>query len=272
MVSVSGETMSQMAEYRNLRVSVVIPAYNEARNLPFVLPQIPNWVHEIILVDGHSIDDTIEVAQRLVPEIKIIRQTGKGKGNAIRCGLMASTGDIIVMMDADGSSDPQEMSRFIEVLRAGADFAKGSRFIDDGGSIDITALRKFGNRVLSWIVNLLFLVRFTDLCYGYNAFRKGCFESFAVDCEGFEVETLITLRVYKANLKIVEVPSYEHSRIYGTSHLHTFEDGWRVLKTILREWANGRSVIRTVRMDRSYQREGVAEDDLALTEQFGATQ
>jgi glycosyltransferase involved in cell wall biosynthesis len=254
------------------RISVIIPAQNEAKNLPYVLPLIPSWVHEVILVGGHSTDNTVEVAQRLMSEIKIIRQTGKGKGNALRCGLAASTSDIIVMMDADGSSDPREIPRFVEVLLAGAYFAKGSRFIDDGGSGDLTPLRKLGNRVLKSIVNYLFRVRFTDLCYGYNAFWKGCFDFFEIDCEGFEVETLMSLRVCKANLEVVEVPSYEHQRIHGTSNLHTFRDGWRVLKMIVKEWTNGRSVIRKVRMHRPNQQENIALDGLATTEQIGAMQ
>ena len=264
--------VTEETQFRGLRISVVIPAYNEAKNLPYVLPLIPGWVHEVILVDGHSTDNTIEVAQRLMSEIKIIRQPGKGKGNALRCGLAASTGDIIVMMDADGSSDPREMPHFIETLLAGAYFAKGSRFIGDGCSADITPLRKLGNRVLNSISNHLFRIHFTDLCYGYNAFWKDCLEFFEIDCEGFEVETLMSLRACKANLEVVEVPSYEHPRIHGTSNLHTFPDGWRVLKMIVKEWTNGRSVIRKVSMHRPYQQENITLDGLAIKEQIGAMQ
>src|SRR5713226_2654188 len=110
------------------RISVVIPARNEAPNLRYVLPSIPPVVDEVILVDGCSTDNTVEVAQDLLPSIRIIRQKGRGKGDALRLGFAASSGDIIVMLDADGSADPQEISRFVEVLMAGNDFAKGSRF------------------------------------------------------------------------------------------------------------------------------------------------
>ena len=216
-------------------ISVVIPALNEAQNLPFVLPNIPSIVSEVILVDGHSIDDTVAVAQQLLPTIRIVKQAGKGKGDAIRDGLAASTGDIIIMLDADGSSDPNEIPRFVEALMAGNDFAKGSRFTKGGGSHDITLLRRTGNYGLSKLVNLLFRTRFSDLCYGYNAFWKYCFDYVEIDSDGFEVETLISLRIYKAHLKIVEVPSFEYQRIHGTSKLHAFKDGWRVLKTIMRE-------------------------------------
>ncbi|SRR6266571_3060627 len=219
------------------RISVVIPARNEAQNLRHVLPYIPSIVSEAILVDGHSTDDTIAVAQQLLPSIRIIKQTGKGKGDALRAGFAACTGDIIVMLDADGSADPREIPCFVAALTAGKDFAKGSRFIRGGGSHDITRLRSLGNFCLNGLVNLLFLARFSDLCYGYNAFWKHCLDYITVDCDGFEVETLINLRIHKANLNIVEIASFEYSRIHGVSNLHAFRDGWRVLKTILKEWS-----------------------------------
>jgi glycosyltransferase involved in cell wall biosynthesis len=272
MVSVSEESVLRVADYRDAKISVVIPAFNEAMNLPYVLPMIPDWIHEIILVDGHSTDNTVEIARHLVPDIKIIQQVGKGKGTALRCGIAACTGDIVVMMDADGSTDPREMERFIEVLLAGADFAKGSRFVGDGGSADLTWLRKLGNGGLSFIVNCLFRVRFTDLCYGYNAFWKRCLDYFEIDCEGFEVETLINLRVSKANLKIVEVSSYEHPRIYGRSNLRAFRDGWRVLKVILREWANDRLWLRELVTSRPAQAKNVAEDELPIAKQIEISQ
>lgn len=220
-------------EYPSL--SIVIPTWNEAANLPYVLPCIPTIIDEVILVDGRSTDGTIEVAQRLLPGIRVIEQKGKGKGDAIRAGLEAATGDIIVMLDADGSADPQEIPTFVEALLVGYDYAKGSRFMKGGGSRDITMLRRFGNYGLCGLVNLLFGTRFSDLCYGYNAFWKHCLDHVAIDSDGFEVETLINIRMHRAGLKIAEVPSFEHRRIHGVSNLNALRDGWRVLKTILRE-------------------------------------
>ena len=266
------ESASEMMEHRGLRISVVIPAHNEAKNLPYVLPLIPGWVHEVILVNDRSIDDTVEVARKVLPSARIIdTERGPGKGAALRTGFAAVTGDIVVMMDADGSSDPREIPRFIEALLAGAYFVIGSRFIDDGGSSDITHLRRFGAYVLISIANQLFRVRLTDMFCGFNAFWKDCLDFFKVDCDGFDVETLMILRACKANLEIVEVPSYEHARIHGKSNFHTFEDGWRVLKMIVKEWRNGRSVIAKVKMRHAYQG-NITWDALVTTEQIGALQ
>jgi glycosyltransferase involved in cell wall biosynthesis len=219
----------------DLRVSALIPVRNEALNLYHILPHIPPIVSEVILIDGHSTDNTIKVAQQLLPTIHIITQPGRGKGDAIRAGLAACTGDIIVLLDGDGSTDPKEIPRFVEMLMQGNDFAKGSRFIKGGGSSDITLLRRLGNYGLCQLVNLLFGEQFSDLCYGFNAFWLYCVDYNVVDCTGFEVETQLSLRMCKAGLNIVEVPSMEHPRIYGQSNLRTFQDGWRVLMTILKE-------------------------------------
>jgi glycosyltransferase involved in cell wall biosynthesis len=217
------------------RISVVIPARNESRNLFYVLPYIPPTVSEVILVDGFSTDDTIVVAQQLLPTIKIIKQTGKGKGDALRLGIEACSGEIIVTLDADGSADPCEIPQFVEALLKGNDFAKGSRFVKGGGSHDLTWLRRLGNFGLSTLVNLFFGTKFSDLCYGYNAFWRYCLDYIEISCDGFEVETFFNIRAHKARLKIVEVPSFELPRIYGASNLNTFRDGWRVLKTIVKE-------------------------------------
>ena len=234
-------------------VSVVIPAKNEALNLPQVLTRIPTGVDEVILVDGNSMDDTIAVARKLLPGIVVIGQTRKGKGNALACGFAAATSEIIVMLDADGSTDPAEIPRFVAALTEGADFAKGSRFMPGAGSSDISRLRQMGNFWLNRIVNLLYRTRYTDLCYGYNAFRRDCLAVMGLDPgrpgdvqadsmlwgDGFEVETLINVRIAKAGLRVAEVPSFERGRFSGASNLHAFSDGLRVLRTIHAERRQG---------------------------------
>ncbi len=217
-------------------VSVIVPALNEAENLPHVLPRIPAWVDEVILVDGRSTDDTVEVAKSLRPDIWIIQQVGKGKGAALRTGFQHATGEIIVMLDADGSTDPGEIPVFVGALLAGADFVKGSRFLQGAGTADMPLYRKLGNWCFVVCVRLLFGGAYTDLCYGYNAFWRSSIQQLELDCDGFEVETLMNVRALRAGLKVAEVPSYESRRFYGMGRLQTIPDGWRVLKTIFSEW------------------------------------
>jgi glycosyltransferase involved in cell wall biosynthesis len=242
----SAEKAEAPARTARPRVSVVIPTLNEARNLGHVFAALPPDLHEVILVDGHSVDGTPDVARRLRPDVRVLSQTRTGKGNALACGFAAATGDIIVMIDADGSTDPAEIPRFVEALTAGADFAKGSRFAPGAGSSDITPLRKLGNKLLGLAVNIMYGTSYSDLCYGYNAFWAKHAHAFGLQAEspgqrkvwgdGFEIETVLNLRASAAGLAITEVPSFEHARIHGESNLRTLRDGQRVLRTILTEW------------------------------------
>jgi glycosyltransferase involved in cell wall biosynthesis len=192
-------------------------------------------VHEIIVTDGRSTDGTCEVARAARPDVRIVEQTGFGKGDALICGFAAAEGDIIVMLDADGSTDGAEIPRFVEALEAGADFAKGSRFLDGGGSDDLTLLRDLGNKVLTGLVNTLFKAGYSDLCYGYNAFWRRSVAALRVDCPGFEVEAMLAIRAVRRKLRVVEVPSHERPRLFGESHLNVVRDGLRILRVILRE-------------------------------------
>ena len=234
-------------------VSVVVPARNEARNLEVVLPALAAVrpaIHEIIVVDGNSVDGTAEIAHRVLPGAKVISQTRTGKGNALACGFAAATGDLIVMFDADGSADPAEIPAFVAALVAGADFAKGSRFTEGGGSDDITPLRNAGNAGLNLVANTLFGTGHTDLCYGYNAFWADILPvldlppldapAAMIWGDGFEIETLLNCRVAVAGLLVAEVPSVERPRIFGETNLRTFADGTRVLRTLLVERFGGR--------------------------------
>ena len=167
-------------------VSVVIPALNEARNIPHVFERIPEDVHQVVLVDG-------------------------------------------------------------------ADFAKGTRFRPGGGSADITRLRAYGNHALTSFFNVAYHRRYSDLCYGYNVFWRRHLGVLGLDAtslppadgshlwgDGFEVETLIHVRVAKAGLSVAEVPSFEFKRIHGVSNLNATRDGLRVVWTIFGERARSR--------------------------------
>jgi hypothetical protein len=165
------------------------------------------------------------------------------------------------MVDADGSADPSEIPKFVDALLRGADFAKGTRFAPGGGSSDITRLRRLGNRMLGAVVNLCHGTHYSDLCYGFNVFWQKHVPVLGLDVtsppssksdgrlwgDGFEIETLIHMRVAAGGLRVAEVPSFEHSRIHGVSNLDAFSDGLRVLTTILVERRRARSRHRSGR-------------------------
>ncbi|MEP2706527.1 MAG: glycosyltransferase family 2 protein [Roseibium sp.] len=220
---------------RQPTVCVVIPAKNEALNLPLVLNKIPRWIDEVVLVDGKSEDDTIAVARSLMPNIKIITQDRTGKGAALKCGFAATSADIIVMIDADGSMDPLEIPAFIGALLSGADFVKGSRFMQGGGTDDMEWYRRIGNWGFVKLVTWRFGGKFTDLCYGYIAFwREGLLRLSLENDDGFEIESSMNVQALQSRMAISEVPSKEAPRAHGVSNLRTIPDGWRVLKTIMR--------------------------------------
>jgi glycosyltransferase involved in cell wall biosynthesis len=216
-------------------VSLVIPARNEARNIPWVFEQIPERVDVVILVDGGSDDATVPMAVHCLPTVRSLRQTGTGKGNALRTGFLAATGDYVVMMDADGSMSPGEITHYLHFLDNGYDFVKGSRFVAGGGSLDITRFRRLGNHALLAIVNRLYDASLTDLCYGFCAFRRTFLDQLDLHAAGFEIEAEMIVHALRAGLRIAEVPSLELPRRSGHSNLHAIADGWRVLRTLVNE-------------------------------------
>lgn len=240
---------SRANSVKPLTVSLVIPVKNEARNIGWVLQQVADEVNEVILVDGNSTDATLITARSYLPDIKVVTQEGLGKGCALRAGFLAATGDIIVMMDADGSMAPQEIRHFVHFLNNGYDFVKGSRFIAGGGSLDITTFRRMGNRFLLEVFNHLYDGDLTDLCYGFVAFHRRYLETMALSATGFEIEAEMVVRAMQAGLRIAEVPSLELPRRAGKSNLRSIRDGTRVLRTVVRDHRSGLSgrLVQSVR-------------------------
>jgi glycosyltransferase involved in cell wall biosynthesis len=222
-------------EGERVRVSVIIPTLNEADNLRYVISALPAIVDEVLIVDGGSTDGTVEEARRLRHDVRIIEELRPGKGRALATGFEEATGDILVMLDADGSMDPNEIPTLVAMLESGADVVKGSRFLQGAGTEDMGALRRSGNAGLKLLVRIMFGGRYSDLCYGYMAFWRDVLPAFEGDAPGFEVETMLNVRALAAGLRVAEVPSFERNRISGETHLNTFRDGWRVLMTIFRE-------------------------------------
>lgn len=237
----SGHSAYRAPSRKTRTVSLVIPVRNEARNIAWVLEQIADDVDEIVLVDGNSTDATVITARSYRPDIRVVPQEGTGKGDALRAGFRAATGDVIVMMDADGSMAPQEIRHYLHFLANGYDFVKGSRFVAGGGSLDITPFRRLGNQFLLAVFNSVFDSELTDLCYGFCAFHRRYLDLLSLQATGFEIEAEMTVRAVQSGLRIAEVPSMEMPRRYGKSNLRAVRDGIRVLRTVLRDHHTGLS-------------------------------
>ncbi len=220
-------------------VSVIIPTLNEAGNLPYVLDTVPDWVDEVIVVDGRSTDDTERIARLMRPDVKVIHELTPGKGAALRAGFNAASGDYLIAIDADGSMDGNRLGEFRDALDRGAEYVKGSRFLPGGGSADITRLRRFGDGGICFLMRVLFGAHYSDATYGYFAVRADRADHLNIDSDGFEVETLINIHAYRAGLTIAEVSCFEGNRIHGASNLSVFKDGFRIARCILLERVRG---------------------------------
>ena len=237
------------------RVSVVIAALDEEESLAHVISRLPGGLFEVILVDGHSCDRTVEVALQMRPDIKVIFQPGRGKGDALRAGFAEALGDLVIAIDADGSTDPIEIPAFVGALLSGADYVKGSRFIPGGGTEDMTFTRKMGNLGLMILCRILFGTRYTALNYGFTGFWRRELSTLDLRSQGFEIETEMNLRAAITKLKVVEVASFERPRVGGVAHLNPLFDGWRVLVEILRQRANPRRTTPRLSNARPYASE-----------------
>lgn len=220
-------------------VSVVIPTLNEAGNIPYVLNTIPSWVQEVVVVDGRSTDDTERIARLLHPGVKVVHELTPGKGAALKAGLYAASGDYLIVMDADGSMDGLRLAEFRDAMDNGAQFVKGSRFADGGGSADITRVRALGDAGIRLLLRIFFGARYSDATYGYFAVRADCRDHLNIDTNGFESEILIVIRAYRSGLRIAEVPCFEANRIHGESNLSAIKDGIKIALIIVREKVRG---------------------------------
>jgi len=226
--------MKSMNTGKQATITALIFTLNEEQNLPSILPNIPDWVDEILLVDGHSTDNTVEVAKTLCPRIRVIYQPGKGKGDAMKHGFEHATGEILVTLDADGATDPLEMEKFVLPLLNGYDFAKGTRLLvrsEWAGRWH----RYLANKAFVILTNLIYGSKFTDLCAGYNAFWKSAIMKVPFSDNGFENEPLMYIRSVKVGLKITEVSFRDNGRFFGSSKEDSMRQGWIALKTIFRE-------------------------------------
>ena len=206
-------------------VSIVIPTLNEQGNIKALMGGIKkimdDYDYELIVVDGNSTDGTASIAKRLGA---IVLKEGIGKGYALRKGISAARGDIIISMDADLSNRPNELKLLIAGIEVGYDICTGSRFLTGGGSDDMPLIRRFGNKMFVHIVNLLYGSHYTDMCYGYRSFGRGVLKKLDLKEDGFGIETEINIKAQKRRMKILEVPSFEKQRSKEQAKLRGFKE------------------------------------------------
>jgi hypothetical protein len=242
LIDLIGDRRELHLQYEVIKpeIGVVIPTRNEMNTIGNVLEEIPKQVRypsKVLVIDA-SDDKTSLVARKY--GAKVLRQRGQGKGSALRQAFCALDSDIVVMMDGDGCMQAEEIPRFVKAIVSGADMVKGSRFLKKGGSHDLSFIRKVGNLLFVTLVNLFWSGKYTDLCYGFLAFRMEALERLKpyLTSDQFEIETEICIRANKLGLKVVEVPSVELKRSHGESKLSGMSTSLQILQTILHEFVS----------------------------------
>lgn len=224
--------------YKIKKVSIVIPAKDEEKSLGFVLDEFKeafqkiDRAFELIVVDDHSKDQTAQIALEKGAKV-IANNRWPGKGKALCVGFKESTGDVIVMLDADCSHRPKDISLFLEGIERGAGLVIGSRIW--GGSDEYTKVRATGNFLLTAIFGLIFDEYLSDVLNGYKAFRREIFDNFTYNSSAFEIEIELAVNTLRCGYKILEVPSHERTRAGGKAKSSVIRHGTKFLLKILSE-------------------------------------
>jgi glycosyltransferase involved in cell wall biosynthesis len=214
-------------------VSVIIPTLNEETSLPIVLKKLAGYPYEIIVVDGHSRDKTVEIARE---HKATVIYDDIGKGSAIRAGLATARGRYLIMMDADDSHNPDEIPAIVRKLKEGYGIVMPSRFIDAGKSDDISGFRTFGNNFYRFWIRLLWHTDYTDVCYGFRGLTREAYKRMGLEADGFDIDIEMSIKTIKHGLKYVELPSHERQRHSGEAKLGFWTSltlDKRVLKELL---------------------------------------
>lgn len=222
----------------NLRVSIVIPARNEVESLPAVLEELSGVAaYEILISDGHSTDGTPDLVRKLGH--KVITQRGRGYGMGVISGIEAANGDVITCMDADGSYDPEALSRMTALIEQGYDAVFCSRYLPESGSDDDTFIRQLGNWLFTRLARWMYGVQLTDILFFYALIKKDVLQNLNLECSDFSLCVEVPAKIHKAGYKYTEIPSFERPRVGGVSKVNAFTDGFRILAAMIRlKWAS----------------------------------
>lgn len=223
---------------RPMKVTLLIPTLNEEGCIGRVLKEVPREVvDEIVVIDGHSKDRTAQEAkEQLRPEDKFIVQQSKGYGAAFLEGFEVATGDVLIMMDADGSHNPADIPKLVEKVRRGGEYVMASRYASGGHSEDDTIIRWFGNRLFTLLTNVIHGTRVTDSLYLFTAVTRDGLKKLHLTSPGFEFCTEIVVKAHRAGLKFEEVPAIERVRYAGKSKVNAFWHGLKILRMILKRY------------------------------------
>lgn len=221
-----------------MKVSLVIPTRNEEGCIGKVLGEIPRkLVDEVIIVDGHSTDKTItEIKKFLKRSDKLVHQSKLGYGAAFLEGFKKVTGDVVIMMDADGSHNPKGIGEIINKLKLGYEFVMASRYAKGGKSDDDTLIRFLGNKIFTWMTNVVHGTNVTDSLYLFSAISKKQLGKLKLESSGFEFCTEIIVKAHRAGLKFAEIPTTERKRYAGKSKVNSIVHGFKILRMILRAY------------------------------------
>ncbi len=233
-----------------MRTSVIVPTLNEAGSIAKVLGDIAKEnVDEILVVDGHSTDGTVEIVRRL--GYRLLFQEGRGLGKAIGKGIEHTEGDVIIIVDADGSDETKDIPELIKRIGEGYDLVIGSRYIAGprtGGlffrdrqssSYDDTFIREIGNRFFTYLARRIYHLEVHDILMGLKAFRRSMLKKIRLNESGQQFDAEIVIKAKKAGFKIGEIPTTEHKRLYGKSKLSVPYHGFKILWVIIREIFSG---------------------------------
>tara|TARA_B100000767_G_scaffold244834_1_gene243351 strand:+ start:938 stop:1651 length:714 start_codon:yes stop_codon:yes gene_type:complete len=229
-----------------MKLSVVVPVYNESKNILILLNEIKkNISHddEIIVVEDGSVDNTLDEIKKFECKL-LVHKKNIGKGQSLIDGINLANGDIILFLDGDGQDDPSEIPKLLDGINKGYDFVIGSRFVEDDKK-KITRYTKtalsninwFGNKGLTFFINFLFGLNIKDTQSGFKCFKRDAIKNLNLVSKKYEIETEIVIKSKRDKLKILEVPVFRYERKYGESKLFDIPFGrlifmLKVLKVI----------------------------------------
>lgn len=222
-----------------MKTTVVMPTLNEVETIEESLTRLPkDLIDEVLVIDGHSTDGTIELVKKLGYPVIFQEENPKGPGakgfgSAVATGIKHATGDVIIITSADLSQDINDLPLMLDKIKEGYDLVLTSRYMKGGGSEDDTLLHRWGNKFFTFLCNFLHGTKITDCLYFYLAADKKMFEKFKIETVHAGCCPELPIKAHKAGFKIVDIPSVEKKRGGGKGKLNAFVDGLKILWTIV---------------------------------------